>query len=303
MKRLLVPLDGSSRSEAVLPAAWHLSRAFGAEILLFHAVERAAPETVHGERHLRSAREASDYLSSVAARAPEGLAVASHVHEEAAADAASAIAEHVEELDADLILIATHGVSRFGRFLRGSVAQRALFRGGAPVLTLPDGCCADLACCQSLVVAVEGSGGHGVPFAEASLFARALGASIELVLAVDRKSTLKAGAASFARARPGASRAVLAATVLAAEEYLKAAAASAEFAGLSVETAILRGAPEKALSAYAKGRGDVLFVLQTHGKSGIGAFWEGSVAARIVARLDCPALLVPTTGDVGSGTA
>lgn len=68
----------------------------------------------------------------------------------------------------------------------------------------------------------------------------------------------------------------------------------ASFAGLEVGFKVLRGAPERALAAYAKRRGDAMLVIQTHGKCGLDAFWDGSVAARIVSRLSCPVLLVPT---------
>lgn len=294
MKRVLVPLDGSPRSESILPAAYKLASAFGAEVALLHAVERAAPGEAHGELHLSDAASAAAYLERIARAAPSGVAATWHVHEEPADDAAEAIAEHVEELDSDMVILATHGRNRFGRFLRGSVAQRAVFRGGAPVLTVPSDCCADLASCRTVIAAVEGSESHGVPFAEISLLSQALGASVKLVSAVDVRQSLKGGAASFARARPATSAAVLAATVLAAEEYLRSAALAPALNGLDVEPVVLRGAAERVLASYARAFKSSVFVIQTHGKSGLGAFWDGSAAARIVSRLDGPVLLVPT---------
>lgn len=294
MKRVLVPLDGSPRSESILPAAFRLASAMGAEIALLHAVERSAPGEIHGERHLQDAASAAAYLERVAGAVPAGVTATWHVHEAPSDDAAEAIAEHVDELKSDIVILATHGKNRFGRFLHGSVAQRALFRGGAPVLTIPADSCAGLDLCRTVIAAVEGSECHGVPFAEISLLARALGASVKLVSAVDVRQSLRGGAASFARARPATSSAVLAATVLAAEEYLRAAAAAPSLGGIEVEPVVLRGAPERVLASYARRFKSSVFVIQTHGKSGLGAFWDGSAAARIVARLAGPVLLVPT---------
>jgi nucleotide-binding universal stress UspA family protein len=37
-----------------------------------------------------------------------------------------------------------------------------------------------------------------------------------------------------------------------------------------------------------------MIVLGTHGKTGMGAFWAGSVAPRVPGQTDLPLLLVPT---------
>lgn len=54
----------------------------------------------------------------------------------------------------------------------------------------------------------------------------------------------------------------------------------------------LDGSLERAFALYSKSLGGAIFVAQTHGRFGLGAFWDGSAAACIVARLRCPALLV-----------
>ena len=68
-KNLLVPLDGSRMAESALAAAAYLAPKLRARVTLMHCIERAAPETVHGERHLREPEEARAYLEEAAARA------------------------------------------------------------------------------------------------------------------------------------------------------------------------------------------------------------------------------------------
>src|SRR5687768_6738885 len=122
--RILVPLDGSALAEAVLPFAMGLAARAGASITLLHVIEQKAPDTVHGQRHLKREEDAAAYLADVAAGCTAaGVTVDTHVHNPAIADVAASIAEHAAELGADLIAIATHGSSGMRGLLMGDIAQ------------------------------------------------------------------------------------------------------------------------------------------------------------------------------------
>ena len=110
---LLVPLDGSRSAEAALPAAAYLAGRLGAAITLFHALERDAPEQVHGERHLTTAAEAEVYLAQAGKQwlGAGASATARHVHEAGIGNVAGCIVDHGRELGADLIVMCTHGRS------------------------------------------------------------------------------------------------------------------------------------------------------------------------------------------------
>ena len=68
LDRILVPLDGSRLAEYAMGAAASLAARFHARLLLLHVLERGAPATVHGDRHLTGVEEAEAYLREVAAR-------------------------------------------------------------------------------------------------------------------------------------------------------------------------------------------------------------------------------------------
>ena len=72
-KNILVPLDGSSLAEVILPAARSLGGHLGARVTLLHVVEPSAPATIHGERHLGAAEEARDYLKKIARQFEEAM--------------------------------------------------------------------------------------------------------------------------------------------------------------------------------------------------------------------------------------
>jgi nucleotide-binding universal stress UspA family protein len=79
-RRVFVPLDGSRLAESALPAAVELAKHLGARTTLFHALERSAPATVHGERHLTAEAEAAAYLAEVASwMARRGITVDTHL--------------------------------------------------------------------------------------------------------------------------------------------------------------------------------------------------------------------------------
>jgi len=141
LERLLVPLDGSRLAESVLPPAISLARHLRARLMLLHVIERSAPPTVHGDRHLTGVAEAEAYLMEIASRCGPGVAVDRHVHPNEEGNVAKSITDHAADLGVDLIVLSTHGGGGARRVLFGSVAQQVLHLGTRPVLLVrpPDG--------------------------------------------------------------------------------------------------------------------------------------------------------------------
>jgi nucleotide-binding universal stress UspA family protein len=140
--RVLVPLDGSKTSEAILEHAARLARlGSGAEIVLLQvvqplvaavwlpegAVAAAAPQDDLPGRE-RRARESLD----AAARSLAGLRVRTRV--EVAASVAAAILETAQAEGSDLVALATHGRSGLARVALGSVADKVVRASRTPVL-------------------------------------------------------------------------------------------------------------------------------------------------------------------------
>jgi nucleotide-binding universal stress UspA family protein len=158
-KRVMVTLDGSKASEAVLPVAAELAGSTGAEIVLLTIAPapEAAAETprplvvagapgpggtvtvpgakaheTRGQAIERAKEEARSYLKVQAkALAESGLTVSTHV---GIGDPVERILAHVREIGADLIVMATHGRTGLSHVIFGSVAARVLGSGVRPVL-------------------------------------------------------------------------------------------------------------------------------------------------------------------------
>lgn len=147
LRSIVVPLDGSVLAEAALPAALELARRFSADLHLVRVVE--TPEVyallgAHGTASVSAdliadvtrqmVESASAYLSEVAERLRgEGIRVESHVLEGLAIEQLLAFER---EQQPDLVVMATHGRGGLSRVIFGSVAERILREGNAPVMLI-----------------------------------------------------------------------------------------------------------------------------------------------------------------------
>jgi nucleotide-binding universal stress UspA family protein len=295
-RRLLVPLDGSRLAESVLPAASALAGIFDATLLLLHVVEKGTPRRIHGQRHLANTPEAQEYLRGIAEHIVRSdVAVEFHVHSGAVRDTAAAIARHEEEFTFDLVIMSVHGRGRAARLVAGGLAQDVLAQGSTPVLLLhaEDRRVSKRFPSRSVLIPVDPAGAHLRSFARALEFVRYLGAPIKLVLVVPTLSTLPPKSAASGRLMPGTADALLDISAKEAQSLLTKRKAQAELLGLEVSTDVLRGHPSRAIIQAAGLLSSDLVILGTHGKSGMKAFWDGSVAHGIYSRSLLPLLLIP----------
>jgi nucleotide-binding universal stress UspA family protein len=298
LRHLLIPLDGSSLAECVLPIGFSLAAHLHAKVTLLHVMERGAPATVHGHRHLRLAPEAERYLAEVAARArAAGVEVESHVHPNLEGDVAKSIVGHAADFDADLVILAAHGAGGAKRVLFGSVAQQVL-RGGVPAVLLirpPEGP-ADAKPVGPepgrLLIPLDGQ-----PSAEAALpvacaIVRAYDTEVVLLRVVPTVTTIPGNRASTARVLPTATAVSLELEEHEARVYVERVAADLRSQGIRVTASVGRGEPAQGLLDGAAQAGAGMIVMATHGRTGLDAVFSGSVASRLVARFLRPILLV-----------
>jgi nucleotide-binding universal stress UspA family protein len=139
-KRALVPLDGSSVAEAIIPFILDIAGPLDMEVVLLRVVEPIAPMVIEGSRHVEvediEARrtDAEEYLAPVAVELRnKGVRVESRVRRGSTTEEIVAAAR---ETGADLIAMSTHGRGGLGRLMFGSVAQAVLGHVDMPVLLM-----------------------------------------------------------------------------------------------------------------------------------------------------------------------
>ena len=136
-EKILVPLDGSEISEAILPEIEKLASAFGASICLLHVVP---PVIVSGSIEavvqyetitLASTKEGEAYLRKIEKRLKgKGFTVESHLQQ---GNEAQRILEQCDQEDIGLIAMSTHGRSGVSRWLLGSVAEKVVRHATKPI--------------------------------------------------------------------------------------------------------------------------------------------------------------------------
>lgn len=133
IRRILVPLDGSVLSEAVLPVAAQLARASQGTLLLFQVYNVTSSDVILAVMEAE-ARRSRTYLAGVALR-PElaGLQVETMTLGGAAA---LSILDAVQEYQVDLLVMSSHGRSGITRQVLGSVAEHVVRHAPVPVLIL-----------------------------------------------------------------------------------------------------------------------------------------------------------------------
>jgi nucleotide-binding universal stress UspA family protein len=295
-EHLLVPLDGSRLAEAALPAAARLAQLLDARVTLIHIVEQNPPQEIHGERHLADPDQADAYLEEVAGRAfPPSVKVECHVHTDEVRNVAASLNQHAEELAPDLIVMCTHGRGGLRSWLWGSIAQQVIGRGTTPILLIqPEGRGESPEfVCRRLLVPLDGNPEHEQGLPVAIELARSCTADIHLMTVVHTLGTLPRKQAPTGLLLPSATSLVLDMDEEGAEALLRGKVAEFSSADLPMTVEVSRGDPAAAIVRTAQRVQADIIVLGTHGRAGVDAFWEGSVAPQVSSRSRVPLLLVP----------
>jgi len=294
-RRILVPLDGSSLAECVAAAATSLAAQFHARIVLLHVLERGAPATVHGDRHLRGVEEAEGYLRAVQSRwgRQGGVEMEWHVHPNEQRDVPGSIVDHAIDLRVDIILLSTHGAGGTRRALFGSVAQQVLRKGARPVLlvrpaTTPG---ESVFAPRRIFVPLKGGGpSAALPFA--GTLARAYGAVLQLFTVVPTLSSVSGERAATALLTPAATTVSLDLEETQAKDQLEGLVAQLRAGGLQVSAAVRRGEPAQGIVDELQRLASDMIVMATHGHTGLDLVFSGSVASAIAGKVTQPILWV-----------
>ena len=143
-QRLLVPLDGSQRSEWSLSLADQLARSQNAQVILAHVVKKEPIDrfTIPSQEDLELAaklaeqryQEASRYLGELQSRFSSGY----HTVLEISENISSTLHRIAATNQADLVLLCAHGYSASSAWPYGSVTASFIQYFNRPVLILQD---------------------------------------------------------------------------------------------------------------------------------------------------------------------
>lgn len=300
LKRVIVPLDGTTYSERALPYVAPIARMTGADITLLHVITEPTLPV------LDVVSRSVDRLLSEAPRAnlddPTGYLVnvqaqlAQHaVEAESLCISAPSTVDGIEmvmaRLDANLIILATHARYGVQQQLLGSVGDRLIQQGRTPVLLIPPH--VNVPAYPSLTLSRV-----LVPLDGSMLAEQALAPVISIARHAASRENMHLHIVLFYVADNNISRRDGVRYVEGMRERLRAQGLPAS---VEITSAAVVGSPPGAIVGAAE-HGIInlpdypapfdLVTMATHGRGGLQRWLYGSVAAYVLPRITTPVLLV-----------
>lgn len=289
--KLLVPLDGSALAERALAPALTIARsgkinegiAGDVTLLRVPATDRmlvpdAAVLTGYGimwpDQSLEQSRqETRDYLAAVCKdHASPHVRLHTQLLEGSVAET---ILEAATNIQADLIVMSSHGYSGLSRWLLSSVAERVLHSASCPVLIIrsPEPP-------RHVLIPLDGSALSERALEPGVELAARLGGTVTLLRAVPMLET-----SLFERAEkiePGMGRRMEQDLHAEAENYLRDLSAVHARSGLTINQSVTHTPAADSILHYAETHPVDVIAMSTHGRTGLRRWVYGSVTEKVL---------------------
>lgn len=295
LKRLLCPVDFSDLSRESLVHAGGVAEWYDARITVFHAYATpglpVASATVPGGVPILPPVEPDEVLGRVrdfCART-EGISPDRVDVAVGKGNAAREILRQAEMLEADLIVMGTHGRGGFERLLLGSVADKVLRRATVPVLVIPPSAAPVKSGLYKTILAALDFSDASAPVLEYALsFAKEADARLFLLHAVENLEFMQA--ARMTEASHFSVPEYFDHRVSDATERLEAAVPEEARVWCRPETRVVSGRASREIVRMATEETAELIVMGVHGRGAVDRWLFGSTTDYVVRRASCPVL-------------
>lgn len=294
-QRVLIPLDGSSLAEQALGPGAAIARASGASVDIVSVHESIGLDAQQEPLDRSVYEETRRYLEGIAAELSSAADV-SVTHATVEGDAIGRIVNRAREIDADLVVMTSHGRTGLSRMWLGSVADGLIRHSNVPVLLLRP---ADAPARRSfahqlykhILVPLDGSAASEEVLPAALALAKCGGARVSLLRVVALIPLVSAQAvAPFGYASPAFSDLAIAEMKAGAEQQLNGAAARIRDEGTDVDVhVVVEMSVAQTILDYARTHGVDMIALSTRGR-GVSRLLVGSVADKVLRAGDLPLL-------------
>ena len=314
-RRILVPLDGSTRAERAIPVAARLAHTSGGSVILVRVVSKssglwpsASPQTTLAQQVIAADRaEAEQYLSAVSTSLElEGVPTESVVRFGPTVSTLLAVADSSQ---ADLIVLCSHSYTGITRRIMGSVAEKLAREASVPVLVLredgpvPGETHPDATRPLRALVPLDGSAHAKAALEPAAYLIAALAGSapgvlhlvrvVQPVIAGSEEGGLLTESEKAKRYLSVTADHIREGFVAPAVAKLKLAVTWSVAIDTYVAETLIREAENRATAAGDAMLGDCdVIALATHGRDGLQRLVMGSVTERILLGTKLPLLIV-----------
>src|SRR5690554_639304 len=188
VNKILIPIDFSKTSKVALEHAANLCSKFKSELYLLHVFTSSNIDVFP---NLDMKRDYDNVKNAVAKemetvandfREKYGVKVNAEIKD---GSISKEIVQTAEEVEADMIVMGTHGVSGFEEFFLGSNAYRVVTSSSVPVFTIQQD--STKTAYEKILLSIDNSQHSRDKVAEAAFFAQAFGAKIYIAALVDEE--------------------------------------------------------------------------------------------------------------------
>ena len=289
--RILCPLDLSECSRHALAYAVAIAKRYGATISSLFVVPPATALIPAGdlgpyplavftaEDRARLRDELEQFVKGVAGDVPVAATVAE-------GNVVAEILRRAAALDADLVVMGTHGRSGFERLMLGSVTERVLVKTAFPVLTVPPrapGTVPSDVLFSRILCAVDFSAASMKALGMAAALAKDAGARLSVAHVLERFPIYE----PVMMGGPGTPEHDRVATDVARTRMREAISDTIRPLG-PISELVAEGKPYREILRLADEERAELIVIGAHGGHGLNGF--GSTTNQVVRRATCPVL-------------
>jgi nucleotide-binding universal stress UspA family protein len=292
IRQILCPVDFSDCSGRGLAHAAALARACHAHLTVLHVYSALTAAEVVPLLHDVAAREADPgalkrQLEAFVLPVAAGLSIG--VRLSRGDDVRGAILKEADTIEADLLVVGSHGRSGFERLFLGSTAEKVVRKAQCPVLVVPpDSPAPEGGLFRTIVCGIDFSPASVHAFRYAIDAAAAEGAHVTLVHAIEMPPELRDSQIVAAYDVEGIRAAAEAGT----RKRLESIAAASASAHVRIDVTVTDGRAHREILKVAAAQNADLLVLGAHGRSAIDRHVFGSNTDAVLRGAPCPVLTV-----------
>jgi nucleotide-binding universal stress UspA family protein len=298
MNRIIVPLDGSGTSESAVRYGALLARTLDRPLLLVHIIDTNHLIDSRALAMLPDRTQMARYLGDVAVR--EGIEATVEIEVIDGSPAEELLRLAGDEPDG-MIVMTTHGRGGLGRIMLGSVADRLVRDGTAPVVLIRAAAGATPPSrLTNLIVTLDGSELAERALPMAIRLARHSGATLRLLRIVEPLWTTPAAGYPPELTWLGSDdiERITEEIETDAVIYLDRAAASLREDGIDARPVVAFGKPADEIARVQAETEPDLILMASHGRSGLRRWLLGSVTTSVIHHASAPLLVVPSGATV-----
>lgn len=290
MQRIIVPLDGSELDAQAVGLGERMAEAFGGTIELVHVLTATpvpamnVPDPVSIDVRLGRFAAGLSPRFSVRTSVLEG-------------DPAEELLALSARMPGTMVVMATHGWGGLRRVAFGSIADKIMRDGSAPVAVVRGPARTQVRAPRRLLVALDGSTLAERALPPAMRLACAYGAEIHLVRVVNASFSPYLGPSfGLSTAEPALLAELADQMHEDARSYLDEVATSLRGQGIRVIWEVRAGIPGDEVVRAAETSAADLILMCTHGRGGIRRWVLGSVTDTVLRTGSIPLLVIPSRG-------